>query len=121
MRIEKRTSLRLPLSIHVAYWVHQQERQEVYQVESVNIGAGGIFIRTELPLGIGTEVHLEFTLPGSREPIRIQGKVVWSGGISTKGADKIQGKGIEFTACDDRIRKQLLDYIEANKTDIETE
>ena len=114
MRTEKRTSLRVPLSVNVAYWVNQQERKEAYQVESVNVGEGGIFIQTNLPLGIGTEVHLECTLPGGGEPIRLKGKVAWSGGITTTGERRVLGKGVEFTACDDRSREQLLNYIEAN-------
>ncbi len=117
MRTEKRTSLRVPLSVNVAYWVNQQERKEAYQVESVNIGEGGIFIQTDLPLGIGTEVHLEFTLPGGADPIRVTGKVAWSGGTTTTGERRVLGKGIEFMACDDQSRKQLLDYIEAYGTE----
>jgi len=116
MGAEKRTSLRVPLSVNVAYWVNQQERKEAYQVESVNVGEGGIFIRTDLPLGIGTEVHLEFTLPGGGELIRLKGKVVWSGGITTTGEKTALGKGIEFMACDDASRQQLLNYITANET-----
>ncbi len=116
MRIEKRTSLRVPLSVHVAYWVHQQEREEAYRVESINVGEGGIFIQTDLPLGIGTKVHLEFTLPDNGEPIRLEGKVAWSGGIRTPKGEKVWGKGIEFTTGDEQIRKQLLEYIEANRT-----
>lgn len=117
MRTEKRTSLRVPLSVNVVYWVNQQERKEAYQVESVNVGEGGIFVQTDLPLGIGTEVHLEFTLPGGGGPIRMTGKVAWSGGVTTTSERTVLGKGIEFMTCDDPGRKQLLDYIKAYGTE----
>ncbi len=108
---EKRLSLRVPLSIIVTYWVRQQERKEVYEVEAVNIGEGGIFIKTDIPMGIGTEIQLEFSLPpGGIKPLRISGQVVWSG-EAEKGGKSVFGKGIRFTKCDEHCRKLLAEYI----------
>jgi type IV pilus assembly protein PilZ len=111
MGAEKRTSLRIPLSVNVTYRVGEQERAEAYRVCSVNIGEGGIFLETDLPLGIGTEVHLEFSLPGSTETLRFDGKVVWSGEAVDEAGGHALGKGIEFTECDDQCRAQIMQFI----------
>lgn len=109
---EKRASARVPFSVRVSYWVGQQERVEAYQVETVNISEDGVFLRSDLPLGIGTGVELEFSLPGSPEKLRVRGKVVWSGGTANKTEGTVFGKGIGFTECDDRCRSLLTRYIQ---------
>lgn len=111
MGIEQRASKRIPLSVVVKYRVNSQERVGTYRVQSVNIGERGIFLKTDLPLGIGTEVQLEFTLPETNEKLRFKGKVVWSGSVKEDGKEPVAGKGINFTGCDDRCRRQLMEYI----------
>lgn len=108
---ERRTSERTPLSVSVTYRVNQQERVEAYRVQTVNVSEDGIFLKTNLPLGIGTKVELEFKLPGHDETLRFYGEVVWSGTANSKEEKKMSGKGIKFTECDDRCRRQLTDYI----------
>ncbi len=112
MDSEKRKYLRVPLSVSVSYRVNHQTREEAYHVESVNIGEGGIFVKTDLPLGIGTDVELEFSLPNAPEPIRVCGKVVWSGGLETPGKGEVSGKGIRFTECKEHFRKLLTEYVQ---------
>jgi uncharacterized protein (TIGR02266 family) len=116
MQTEKRTSLRVPLTVSVVYWVNRQERKETYRVESVNIGEGGIFIKTDLPLGIGTEVHLKFSLPGDNASIQLSGKVAWSGSLKTYIDRAVWGKGIRFTAVDDENREKLMKFVKEQAT-----
>ncbi|MEK6776768.1 MAG: PilZ domain-containing protein [bacterium] len=111
MPAEKRASLRIPLSVSVTYWVDQQQRIEPYQVDSVNVGEGGIFLKTGIPLGIGTRVKLEFSLPGSAETYRISGEVVWSGSIHKKSEAAVSGKGIRFLDPDPLLRKRLFELL----------
>ncbi len=111
MHAEKRSSLRIPLSVGVTYWVDQQERVETYDVESINIGEGGILLKTALPLGIGTRVKLEFSLPGVAEMYRFNGEVVWSGSVRKKGETTVTGKGIKFLDPDPLLRKQLVELL----------
>lgn len=108
---ERRNLLRIPLVVSVTFLVNQQERTEEYKVKSVNISEGGIFLQTGIPLGLGTEVNLEFSLPGVEESLRCKGKVVWSKSSRNRG-DAISGKGIEFTEFGDQYRKLLKKYIE---------
>jgi type IV pilus assembly protein PilZ len=42
-----------------------------------NISEGGLFIQTDNPLEVGTEIILEFYLPLLKEPIRVKGRVEW--------------------------------------------
>ena len=111
MGTEKRTSLRIPLSVSVTYRVNGQERIEEYSVKSVDIGSGGIFLKTDLPLGIGTEIQLEFLLPECDDTCRVNGKVVWSGSIADRGQGVINGKGIAFTDDDAQFTKRLTGYL----------
>jgi uncharacterized protein (TIGR02266 family) len=112
MVADKRSSIRVPLSVSVTYRVNDQERADAYRVESVNIGEGGIFLKADLPLGIGTEVELEFSLPGNSAILRFRGKVAWAGGSGGGVEGSGRGKGIEFTECDDRCRSELRQYVE---------
>ena len=111
MGAEKRKAERIPFTVNVTYRVADQERNDDYQVQSVNIGEGGIFLKTDLPLGIGTQVRFEFTLPGDDRLLQYQGEVVWAGSIDQKGEGRVTGKGIEFTACDEQCRRILSDYM----------
>jgi uncharacterized protein (TIGR02266 family) len=114
MGMEKRASLRIPLSVSVTYRVNGQERKESYRVESVNVGEGGIFLKTDLPLGIGTEIQLDFLLPECDDQCRVNGKVVWSGPIENEALSPVVGKGIQFTEDDEEFKKKLIRYIEKN-------
>jgi uncharacterized protein (TIGR02266 family) len=112
MADERRHSSRVPFAIKVAYWVNDQKREEAYIVEAVNISEGGIFLKTDLPLGIGTDVHLELSIPGSPEPLRLRGQVVWSGEEIAGEGKRVIGKGIQFNQCDDLSREKLTEFIE---------
>jgi hypothetical protein len=111
MQTEKRSSLRIPLSVVVTYRVDQQDRFETYDVESVNIGEGGILLKTAVPLGIGTRVKLEFALPGSTEMRSFNGEVVWSGGIHKSGEAAVLGKGIKFLDPDPWLREWFVEML----------
>ncbi|PIV82921.1 MAG: hypothetical protein COW52_11035 [Nitrospirae bacterium CG17_big_fil_post_rev_8_21_14_2_50_50_9] len=111
MPAEKRASFRIPLSVNVTCQVNQQERSEPYQVDSVNIGEGGVFLKTDIPLGIGTEVQLEFSLPGSAEAYRIGGEVVWSGSVYQRDQGAVSGKGIKFLDLNPRLWKRLFQLL----------
>ncbi len=111
MHSEKRNWPRVPLSVTVTYRVDGHDREGTYEVKSVNVSEGGIFIATELPLGLGTEVHLEFHLPNQSESIQASGRVVWCGRTETVGGAMVLGKGIQFTDCTERCRRHLADYV----------
>lgn len=71
--------------------VHFESKQDFFKAYSVNIGGGGIFVKTANPLEEGREVSVKFNLPGQTKPVTAQGKVAW-----IKQAPE-QGMGVRFT------------------------
>jgi uncharacterized protein (TIGR02266 family) len=70
-----------------------------------SLSQGGLFIRTQHPLPIGTDIIMEIELVGDLAPIRMQGKVIWD-----RLAGRTGGMGIAFTdSIPDRLRKLLTD------------
>jgi CBS domain-containing protein/Tfp pilus assembly protein PilZ len=68
---EKRGYVRLPFTALVKYLDSEQRE---YHSLTYDINGGGIFIQTEKPFPIGSEIELQMTLPND-------GKVIKSGGI----------------------------------------
>ena len=54
---------------------------------ATTLGAGGLFVATDAPLGRGTRLHLAFRLPGTATLWKLDGRVVWS---------SESGMGVEF-------------------------
>ena len=77
-----------------------------------NISAMGIFIRTEKPLTIGTEVELAFHPPG-HEPFRLRGQVAWINPLRANGDNPNPGMGVRFVALSPDDRERLVDVVHA--------
>ena len=61
-----------------------------------NISTGGMFIATPKPLKPGTQLRLEFLLPGCDYPIRVKGEVTWSRRLSAGSEGQRRGMGVKF-------------------------
>ncbi|EYF08731.1 PilZ domain-containing protein [Chondromyces apiculatus] len=62
-----------------------------------NISKGGTFIRTDRPLGLGTEFIFALRIRGLDEPLRIKGRVKWVvPPEETTTPERQPGMGIEF-------------------------
>ena len=59
-----------------------------------NISTEGMFMATPKPLEPGTQLRLEFLLPGCDYPIRVNGEVAWSRSVSSEGQRR--GMGVKF-------------------------
>ena len=66
-----------------------------------NISAGGLLIRTSVPLSVGQEITMDFPFPSSDEPSRMTGMVVWTGQMAI---------GVEFTSL---LTEELRELIES--------
>jgi type IV pilus assembly protein PilZ len=99
-RIEKRRSTRAPLVVRVDY----STVEALFSEFTTNINEGGLFIETERPAPIGTVVSLQFRLPGSEEPIKVDGRVVWT---SAERPNDVPGMGIEFEGLDHDARARI--------------
>ncbi|HLG19055.1 MAG TPA: TIGR02266 family protein [Bdellovibrionota bacterium] len=84
--------------------------------EIMNLSKGGIFIRADITLPLGTEVDLKFSIPYSDRAVEATGTVVWTrkAGPKPKGAfpDHPAGMGIQFKQIDLSDMEFLLDSIE---------
>jgi type IV pilus assembly protein PilZ len=76
---------RAPIELKVAY-----KRMNAFFADYTrDISKGGIFIKSESPLPMGSEIEFEITLPKRPTPIELTGKVAWS--------EPSRGMGIQFT------------------------
>ena len=86
---ERRRHERVALKIPVDY----TSVDAFFTEFSSNVNEGGMFVEMEDAPDLGTQVQLEFDLPGHNEPIQVEGRVAWT----SDGKDgSPPGVGIEF-------------------------
>ncbi len=75
-----------------------------------NISRGGLFIRSDAPLPIDTEVSLVLRLPETGQCIRATGRVVWNYDMQKGTTHIVPGTGIRFLdiAASDRAALEEL-------------
>jgi uncharacterized protein (TIGR02266 family) len=96
----RRASPRVVLGIPVSY----RSGQTIAGALTLNIGRGGLAIRTMTPLAAGTAIHVKFRLPGSAPEIEVEGRVAWSDG-------KV-GMGIQFERVDPDDQASIDAFVE---------
>lgn len=80
---DRRLNPRVPLGVPISY----RAGQTIATAVTLNLGRGGLAVRTLNPLSPGVLVELKFRLPGKAE-IEVRGRVVWS--------DRKAGMGVQF-------------------------
>jgi len=98
-QFNRRSSPRVVLSIPVAY----RFGNTIAGAVTLNIGRGGLAIRTTSPLELGTAVKVRFRLPGGRKEIETPARIAW--------IDRRIGMGLDFTDLDDADRDSLDEFI----------
>ncbi len=98
--LNRRKSQRADLVVRVDY----QTVDELFSDFARNINEGGIFVETSTPHALGTEVDLQFRLPGGDEPVRVRGSVVH---VSEGEDGEPPGLGIEFEDLDGPTRQRI--------------
>jgi type IV pilus assembly protein PilZ len=114
--IERRSSPRADFVVRVNY----QTVDSLFSEFARNINDGGIFIETDTPQPIGTNVELEFKLPGADQPIEVIGNVVRSISADQIGSDGVAGMGIEFENLDSDVRQQINEVIQKLRSESAT-
>lgn len=76
-----------------------------------NLSKGGVFIQTEDPLPIQSQINLTFTLPEVNIKIEAKGKVTWTYDIKRGTSTVISGMGIKFTDLTAKHKALIEDYI----------
>lgn len=84
----RRASPRVVIGIPVQYRVGNA----IAAALTLNLGRGGLAIRTTSPLEIGSLIKVRFRLPGSRRDIDAEGRIAWS--------DRRVGMGLQFGTID---------------------
>jgi uncharacterized protein (TIGR02266 family) len=97
---DRRASPRVKLGIPIAC----RAGHTVGSALTLNIGKGGLAIRTMSPLTAGTGVHLKFRLPGRGADIEAEGRVAWSDG-------KV-GMGIQFDRLGDDAQAAIDAFVD---------
>lgn len=74
-----------------------------------NISEMGIFIYSETPLPIGTELSMRFG-PEGQPPLELEGTVVWVNPVKN-GNNINPGMGVRFDGMTPEIRERLVELI----------
>ncbi|HUL75081.1 MAG TPA: PilZ domain-containing protein [Vicinamibacterales bacterium] len=96
----RRASPRVALGVPVSY----RSGQTIAGAVTLDVGKGGLAIRTMNPLAPGVEIQLKFRLPNAPEDIEAAGRVAWS--------DRKVGMGVQFervTAADQAAIDAFID------------
>ena len=96
----RRSSLRVSVGVPISY----RAGPTIAGAVTLDVGKGGLGIRTMSPLPKGTAVQLKFRLPGTPAEIDAAGRVAWS--------DRKVGMGIQFeriSATDQRAIDAFID------------
>lgn len=94
-RVYDRVAKALP--VHV----HRDRSPASFPGEIVNIGAGGVLLRTELPIGTNDLVSIDLTIDGEQEPISVYGTVV---------RNDARGFGVSFVRISE-VTADLISYL----------
>ena len=73
---------------------------------TLNLGRGGIAIRTTSPLDAGAKVKVRFRMPGSKQDIDAEGSVAWS--------DRRVGMGVQFEVVDSANQTIIDSFVDAH-------
>jgi Tfp pilus assembly protein PilZ len=71
---EKRLYPRRPIRTQVVF--ENEDSEGVLYFFSTDISAGGLFLETDIPIRLGTQVFLRFSLTARAKPIQATGEVV---------------------------------------------
>jgi len=115
--IERRASPRADIVVRVNY----QNVDSLFSEFARNINDGGIFVETDSPQPIGTNVELEFKLPGADRPIQVVGNVVRAITADQVEPDGIAGMAIEFENLDSDDRQQINEIIKKLRSNTATD
>ena len=90
-------------------------KAHTYTDFTYDVSEGGVFVETDTPIPAGTHVSLEFTLPGSPEPVQAKGRVVRSVHPEQVGVGKPAGMGVQFVEISPKDVEKIRNCIDKNR------
>jgi type IV pilus assembly protein PilZ len=104
---ERRSAERIEVT-----WSVDCETEDTFLYANItNISELGIFVATQEPLEVGTQVTLRFAPPGAREPFVVIGLVQWINPVRMLSENPNPGMGIRFGDLTLEERERLVDAI----------
>lgn len=100
----RRSTPRIALSIPVSYRVDQT----ITGALTLNVGQGGLAVRTMNPLAVSTRVHVRFRLPDTPRDTQADCRVAW--------ADRRVGMGLQFERLDGADQMIIDEYVDRRDT-----
>lgn len=97
--------------IEVTWSVDCESRDTFLYASITNISEFGIFVRTQEPLEVGTQLILRFATPGSDEPFVLTGQVQWVNAVRMLSDNPNPGMGIRFIDLTAEARSRLIDVV----------
>lgn len=76
-----------------------------------NISEMGIFVKTEKPLAVGTELVLRFASPSTEETFVLRGIVQWINPVRPLGENLNPGMGIRFLSLKPEERERIVEAV----------
>jgi uncharacterized protein (TIGR02266 family) len=98
----RRSSPRVVLGMPVSY----RFGNTIAAALTLNIGDGGLAVRTTSPLDVGTFVKTRFRLPGGKKEIDADARVAW--------IDSRVGMGLQFTKVDSESQRTIHEFIQSH-------
>lgn len=105
---QQRISNRFPVKLQVDY---KSEGNFLFE-NATNISEHGVFIHTDKPLQPGTFVELQFTLPETKDKLKVRGEVMWVNPYRKEQEKNYNpGMGVRFESLDELDKETLLNAI----------
>lgn len=103
---EKRSSVRFPIRLAVQYG---KDNPITYNGFILNMSEGGIYIQTDDPLPVGSEILIRLFIPPQIKLLgEIVGKVAW---VNTGNLTPLpKGMGVKFETTEKEALKKLVTY-----------
>lgn len=76
-----------------------------------NISEMGIFIRSDSPPPIGTELTVRFNAPDGGAQLELEGRIVWINPVRVNGENLNPGMGVRFRALTPEQREQVVEIV----------
>jgi len=100
------------VSANIKVRVRTAHGHELQTGQIRNISLGGVFVETIDPQPFGSDLDLEFSLPGAeRRTIHCKGFVVWSTKSSPEKCPEMQGMGVRLTDIGVQEMRALAEFI----------
>lgn len=87
-------------------WLRPEDIQQDFRFcyRTVDLSVDGVFLETQTPLDVGTELDLSFRLPGAPKKVKVFGEVVR---VEKKGGRATPGMAVLFKDLDDATRATI--------------